>query len=173
MIFTHFRNWTFLSLVFLVPLLFNPWGVDMYEMPKNTVLKLGIGLLGLLWALESLRKKRIKIFLSKRMALVLLFFVVLLGLSWITSERPTMSFWGSYYKQGGVVNMIYYLLLFILSMDFFSAKENRILFLKVLSYSGCVVSIYALAQRIGFDFLPSFVREPQGRLFLAEAVRFF
>lgn len=151
----RFRHWGFLIMVFLIPLLLNPWGVDMYEMPKNTLFKLGTTLLGVLWLVDAVKQKKIRVFYSKKLALVCLLFVLILGLSWMSSLRPSVSFWGSYYKQGGLVNMLYYLLLFFIAADFLSSQTKRTQFLRVLSWSGCLVSVYALVQKLGLDFLPS------------------
>ncbi len=153
------RTWIFLSMVFLIPLVFNPWGVDIYEIPKNTVFKVGVGGLGILWVIEALREKRLRFFFSQKTALCLLFFVLVLVLSWLVSVRPSVSFWGTYYKQGGIVNMLYYLLFFILATDFFSLKGNRLSFLRALTWSGALVSSYALVQKLGVDFLPDSIAD--------------
>jgi O-antigen ligase len=145
------QKYIFLALVFALPLIFNPWGFDMYEIPKNTLLKVAIATLTILHLVEKFRSKRTNICLSQNQLYAILAFLTILALSLIFAIRPNVSFWGTYARQGGVINMLFYVLLFLTSLDFLQKKTHQILTLKTLSFSGLLVSLYALLQWAGLD----------------------
>ncbi len=144
----------YLALFLLIPLIFNPWGFDVYEIPKNVLLKIGVSLLcgGLLFL--SLTQGKVIVPLSRRLRLGLSAIVGTAALALLFSERPEVSFWGSYFRQGGVINLLLYLFLFWLGLYFFRSKEKaavEMLFFKVVALGGVLTSVYAVFQYFGFD----------------------
>lgn len=132
----------------------NPWGVQIYDTTKFAVLGLGLGALSVLTLVDFLWRKRGRVFFSRKIGLGVLALLLVLGLSWWGSLRPWVSFFGSSEKLGGILSLLHYVLLFVLSLEFMVEERARTLFLRALSWSGIVVSAYALLQKCGVDFLP-------------------
>ncbi|EKD63761.1 MAG: hypothetical protein ACD_51C00205G0005 [uncultured bacterium] len=144
----------FFAIIFLLPLVFNKWGFDMYELPKNTFLKIGVGILCIALLLPLFKAKKIAINLSKTQIYAICFFLLVLAMSLIVAIRPNVSFWGSYSRQGGIINMLFYLLLFLASLKILSKKENIIILFKGISAVGVIMSVYAILQKLGYDIFP-------------------
>ena len=141
-------------MVFVLPLLFNPGAYDIFEFPKNLWMKsLTVLMLGGM-VLEYFRGNLKKLHLHSKHSAWITVFVCILMLSLIVSLRPEVSFWGGYVREGGVINMIFYALLFVLGLQVFNHKEHREKFLLVTLYSGVLVAIYALIQQLGIDIFP-------------------
>jgi len=126
----------------------------MYEIPKNTFLKIGVGILCVTLLLPLFKAKKITINLSKEQLYAVGFFLLVLAMSLIVAIRPSVSFWGSYDRQGGVINMLFYLLLFLSSLKILSEKKNIITLFKGISAVGVIMSIYAILQKFGYDIFP-------------------
>lgn len=139
------------AMLFLIPLVFNPLGFDMYGVPKNLILKVGLSLLLILLALSFARHKKIELMFTKNTLKWTLVFLLILALSEAVALRQNVSFWGSYFRQGGIFNMLNYVALFLASLSIFTEKRSREFILKVVIISGVVSAIYAIAQRLGFD----------------------
>ena len=150
-IFQRFQQYIFLATILLIPLVFNPWGFDMYEIPKNTLLKIGILATIIATLIAGWKNKKKTFHITKEQIYAIALFLLILGLSLIISLRPEISFWGSYFRQGGVVNMLFYIALFLLAVNIFKEKKNRQTFLKSLSIVGLIISVYAILQKLGID----------------------
>lgn len=149
------QKYILLATVFVLPLILNPFCYDMYAVPKNTVFKLSIATLGILFLLEKISNKKSHFRLSTKQIQAILVFLSVLALSIIFAIRPEVSFWGAFSRQGGVINMLFYVLLFLLSIQILRKKKDQILLLKTISYSGLLVSIYAIIQQLGLDIFSS------------------
>ncbi|MFA6528918.1 MAG: O-antigen ligase family protein [Candidatus Gracilibacteria bacterium] len=145
------QKYLFYGTIFLLPLIFNKWGFDMYETPKNIILKIGLSLLLLTFLFNDFFSKETKLNISKNQIILVLAFLAILTISTITAIRPQVSFFGSFYRQGGMINMLFYILLFLISLSVFKKKENQLLFLRGLSTVGFAMSIYSILQRLGVD----------------------
>jgi O-antigen ligase len=150
-----FSEVIFFGMVFLLPLIFNPLGYDMYGMPKNVVLKVGVSLMVLAFIWEAFKKKKWVLFWSEGQRRVLAVFLLILAISWAMAIRPHLSFWGGYFRQGGLINMLHYVVLFVLTLQVLRTKRNQKTFMKVLSLSGLLVAIYAIFQKMGIDVFPT------------------
>jgi O-antigen ligase len=149
----------FLGLIFSLPLFFFPWAMDMYEVPKNILLKVGVSLLCVLYLLEEWDQKKFTLYLGKSQAIWVLAFLGILALSYLFAYRPHISFWGDYVRQGGIYNMLNYVLLFLVSLKFLQKKEDRERVFKVTSVVGVVLSMYAVLQSLGVDIFPEQVTD--------------
>lgn len=139
-------------MVFVLPLLFNPFGYDLFEFPKNLWMKsLALIMAGGL-VIEYFRGNLKRFHLSTNHQAWLSVLLGILVLSLIVSIRPEVSFWGGYVRQGGIINMLFYILLFVLGLQVFNDKSQREKFLQVTMVSGVIVAVYALMQQIGVDY---------------------
>lgn len=139
------------AMLFLMPLVFNPLGFDMYGIPKNLILKVGISLLVILVALSIARRKSLEVMLNRNTLKWTLVFLLILALAEATALRQNVSFFGSYFRQGGILNMLNYTALFLVALSLFANKKSREFILKAVIVSGVISAIYAIAQRLGFD----------------------
>lgn len=140
------------AMLFVMPLLFNPLGFDMYGIPKNLILKVGLSLLVILFAISLARCKKIEGMLTKNTLKATLIFLLILALAEAVAIRQNVSFWGSYFRQGGILSMLNYIALFLGCLSIFVEKKARIFILKAVVLSGIVSAVYAIAQHFGFDF---------------------
>jgi len=148
-------SWLFTALlvmVFVLPLLFNPWAYDLFEFPKNLWMKSMALIMAGGLVFEYFRGNLKRFHLSHNHQVWLSIFLGILVLSLIVSSRPEISFWGGYVRQGGVINMLFYGLLFVLGLQVFNDKARREKFLQVTMVSGVIVAVYALLQQIGVDY---------------------
>ncbi|MFA6023924.1 MAG: O-antigen ligase family protein [Candidatus Gracilibacteria bacterium] len=136
----------------------SPWGFDTFETPKNVLFKSALALVFMLWGgAHIFGKTSIGPRLTHKEWLMLAGFLVILGLSMLTSVHPELSFWGSLGRQGGVINYLAYAAIFVVGIQLFGesstrANKNRQLFLKCVLIAGVLMSIIALLQRAGMYF---------------------
>lgn len=139
-------------LIFLFPLIINPWGVSYYEISKLVYLSLFL-LITCIWIfVYFIRKKTIELKFNKYVYLFLGFWIVSLILSTVLSIAPNLSFFGSYSRFQGLFSHLLYILFFILFFHF--AFDDNFLkkTLKFILGLGIIVSLYAFLQRLGIDF---------------------
>lgn len=150
---SNFIQAVFWLTIFLMPLFLDPFGLDVFEVPKNILLKISLSVLVIGYSIALLRGKVMVYKRSFFYGSAAFLFVLLL--SWLNSIVPSISFWGSFYRQGGLINFLYYLLLFWIAFQVFRSNKARLFFLRLVTVSGILVSFYAILQKFGFDFFPS------------------
>lgn len=148
-----------LVIVGLTPLFFNyfyPANIDLYKLAIFKIFTLLL-LFAVVWQFSEF-----KICLSKKPLKSLLPFILLfvfLIISLLFSVDITTSWLGSYNRHEGLVSWLFYglwaiLLVFHLSEGGELEKKNRVYRLMIVSASaGFLVSIYALMQLFGLDFV--------------------
>lgn len=145
------EEWLY-TLIFLIPLIFNPFGNIPYEIPKVAYLIIftciGITLL----VLSILLNK--KYYFNKNVFLVIGLWILSFLLSTIFSISPYESFWGSYVRMGGLFIYIYYFLHFFICLQIFRDVNIRKLFYAIALFCGVLVSIYAIMQYFKIDPIP-------------------
>ncbi len=154
----------YLFTLFCLPLIFNPFGFDMYETPKNIVFGAMASLLAVGTIADLLSSKKPTVYISKKQSLFFLIYLAIITLSLLTSIRPEVSFFGTYFRQGGVLNMLLYAVFFLLGLFYLSeakgtSEKKAESLLKVVLSSGLVVAAYALLQALGFDIYDSSVTD--------------
>lgn len=143
----------------LTPLFFNYFYPTSIDLSKIVIFKILVLLLlfAVVWRLLKLKINIDKNNLKKLFQFGALFIFLIFSL--IFSVDPTNSWFGSYTRQEGLISWLFYglwalLLVIHLSVE---SEEKRLLkinnFLKVTSISGVLVSIYAIFQIIGWDFI--------------------
>lgn len=156
---------SYLGIVFLVPIFFgfvfiteHPF--DFQKMVLFKIFLIGLIFLSLIKYLLAENKKEInKIiweFIKKYWfwpSILLIFYLI--SISW--SINPAISFWGSLDRQFGWISLaLFFLFSFFLSLNllFFENRRKRIkTILLIVSVSATLVSIYAVLQFLGIDFL--------------------
>ncbi|MFZ4648762.1 MAG: O-antigen ligase family protein [Patescibacteria group bacterium] len=88
-----------------------------------------------------------------------LFLLVFLAISLFWSQNPNQSFFGSYYRNDGIVNCFGYFISAILVSFYLTCNgpkniSGRLrIFLTTITLSASLASFYAVCQYFGFDFL--------------------
>ena len=111
---------TWLAIIFLVPLLFNPLSHQACYLNKTLLLQfLAISMLAFWmadWILNRASYKGMKwrdIFNSP-LQLTILIFGLLTILATAVSITPAISFWGSYFRKAGLLTLICWILFFLI-----------------------------------------------------------
>lgn len=143
-----------LTVALLLPLCFNPWGFNVFELPKAALLRLMTGTalvtLALSAATSAVAQERrwrkppawLLPFLGMASALIL---------ATVFSSNRFVSFWGSHARQQGFLTQCAYLVLFLIAVTCLNTgfRLNRLW--SVLVWGSAPVVIYGLLQWVGLD----------------------
>ena len=153
--------WLALSLLILVPLVFDTRLHRIYVIPKLSVLLIGASLLIPLIILGMLRASSqwagsAALFKSKHVLIVGLYSLVAVS-STILSRDPTASLFGHFYNQMGLISRLCFFVCFIALIKGIGLNHTRFkTALWAMFFAGLLVSVYAVCQFFGYDpFLPS------------------
>jgi putative inorganic carbon (HCO3(-)) transporter len=134
-----------------VPLAFNPWGANPFELPKALLLRglvLAMGLAALAGAAGGEARRA-------RLPAALLWPALGCGLaaalSTVASVDPPISLWGSYERQQGLLALAAGLALFLLAGTGLRTRGQVDQLLAVLAWGSLPVAGYALLQAAGLD----------------------
>lgn len=136
-----------ISLLFIQPLLFSPFTLLSFELPKVLLLYL-FSVLTFSVVILNFKMKSLK--------LIHYLFLTLLGwipITAIIGLNFSESFWGSYFRMQGIVSWLCYGLLFFISGKLFSEKHFRKQILWAILISSTFVACLALTQFISLWFL--------------------
>ncbi len=151
---TRLETWLYfglLALVIALPLVMTPYlSADAFDIAKLTALRLiSLGIVGV-WTFRVAIHKECSIRWSK-LDVLLLLFLVLITASTIFSLQPALSVLGKYRRYEGLLTFINYAAIYFLALQSFRSFERIRALSRSLSLVGGVVSIYGLAQFMGFD----------------------
>lgn len=172
-------EFVYLATVFLIPLYFSFFftAYNIFELSKSSLFRILVWLLFFLTVSKILLYPSSKIFNyfrhknflanAKKYYLIPFIFIVGLGFSLIFSSNFALSFYGSYDRQAGYLNFLFYFLWFILLVyniktinnrislnspkDTIRKRINRLLIVVVIS--SFLVALYGILQILGIDFL--------------------
>lgn len=138
-----------LSLSLLSVLVFNPFGSNLFELPKLSFISILLAIILTVLVITSFRKTYFEIRYNKTVCLFFGLWVTSLVVSTIFSEAPLMSFWGTYSRLQGLYSHLIYLSYFLLFLHFFVDEKAQKFFLKFLTGVGVLASIHAILQQFG------------------------
>lgn len=138
--------------VIIVPLAFTTFTYDPFDLIKNVIFRILVSLTLLTfvsWVVFSKSKK------INFHPVIYLLIVFLIGVSISTyfAVEPWLSFWGKYRRYEGWVAFLAYGTFLSLLLQNFGDKRRVELVTKVALWTGAVISLYGIAQYLGFDFL--------------------
>lgn len=139
-------------LIFLVPLILNPWGNVPYEIPKIGFSLVFIGAGIFLFTIKILSGK--KLFYNKKVLTYIGFWLLSLSLSTFFSLNPQESFWGLSDRLQGLLQWIFYIFHFLICFQIFNDKKLKSLFFKIILICGSLVSACAILQFLRLDPFP-------------------
>ena len=99
-----------LAMVLLLPILVNPSGTRFYKIPKVAFLRFTVLLVFTVWLVDRINLGRsitgsVRQLLSRPLVLPALLFALAHVLATVTSVAPHVSFWGSYYRENGTLEI--------------------------------------------------------------------
>jgi tetratricopeptide (TPR) repeat protein len=140
--------------VFLVPLIFLPWTVDVLNFNKQAIFILLVFLSLFCWLLKSLMEEKISIDVSGY-NLSFIIYIAVLGLATLFSAYRYGSFWGwPLSASASFLSSLGFVLLCFLILNLFREKEDVFGILFSLIVSGLFVALFALPQVLGKFWLP-------------------
>lgn len=153
---------TYLSIVFLIPVYFNFFfpSSDPFESSKIMLFRFLVWILLFLsvWKFTLVNNFKKFFVLTLKKYLYAPFIVLLFsGLTLFWSVDPSWSFWGSSFRQISLYNELFFVLWLVLMFWNLTIMKNNKKQLKrlllTISFSSLVVSLYAVLQYFGIDFL--------------------
>ncbi|PIQ77414.1 hypothetical protein COV82_04580 [Candidatus Peregrinibacteria bacterium CG11_big_fil_rev_8_21_14_0_20_46_8] len=140
--------------IFLIPLIYNPWGAaNPYEITKQ-VWMMGIIAAALFCiAILVLMRRQIALPANHIVLAIAGLWILSFTLSTIFSDAPVESFWGTYIRMQGFLSHMYYGIHFLLCLYLFEHKDFQKYFFHTVLAVGVIVAIYAWLQFLGVDVL--------------------
>lgn len=138
-----------LSLAFLASFIINPFGINIFELGKQSYLALFITICIIVFSLNFLKKGKSQIKYNKGIFFIIILWILALFLSSIFGDAPLKSFFGNYIRQGGVLSHLLYISYFFLVINVVN-KKNFQAFLLPIFIIGIILSTHAILQK--FDF---------------------
>lgn len=133
-----------LALIFLGPLVFNPWGSNAFTLSKLTFLHLLTLTLFLVWLAGLAKEEKITLVKSSLFLPILFLFIASLLSTLFSVHQQT--------SLGGLYSLINFILIYFLLINIAGEREARML-ITVSLIVGSVVSLYAIFQRLGLDVI--------------------
>jgi|GEM_PF-2132913 len=143
------RIYHLLSLSLLSVLVFNPYGSNLFELPKLSFITVLLAIILTVLVIASFRKTYFEVRYNKAVYLFFGLWVTSLVVSTVFSEAPLMSFWGTYSRLQGFYSHLIYLSYFLLFLHFLVDEESQKFFLKFLMWIGVFASVHAILQQFG------------------------
>ncbi|MBD3360321.1 hypothetical protein GF366_00805, partial [Candidatus Peregrinibacteria bacterium] len=138
-----------LSLIFLVIFIFNPFGTNIFELPKIHFLATFLSITAISLVIYFLKKGEITFRYNKTVFILLSLWLLSLILSTIFSIAPDLSFWGSYMRMQGLFSHLIYLAFFIIFLNLLKTEKEQKIILKVLVAFASIVAIHAILEQCG------------------------
>ncbi len=147
--------WLLLALV--IPWVFNPWGNNVFELPKAAALQMFALLLmlaGFVYALRSrdnTRPGNRPRWLSRSVLWAAVAMGGVVTLATLSSTSPHDSLWGSYERKQGLLTQWSYLTVFLLTATQLRTRRQGTRLWDVLIWGSAPVVVYSLIQAVGLD----------------------
>ena len=150
-------SWLFLILA--TPLIFNPLGFQVFDLPKIALVRTLTFGAAILWLLPRFSRGPLMCDLRAQISWSdARLWAAVLGLvmaaSTSASIDPTLSFWGSYNRQEGLYTTLAYLLLFTLVASKLRSKGQAERLLLATALGGFPIVTYGILQWLTLDPIP-------------------
>jgi len=156
-------------LIFLTPLIINPWGFSYFELPKVSYFTIFLSLSSLTWLIWTITQKKSTgrtLQWNKNVMIIAGLWLVNLIISTIFSIAPERSLWGSYERVQGLFTLIAYLAHWFLLQQYLTTEKRFEKVLSVIFWVSVVAAAYSLCQKMNIYL---FAGEPnpayRGRVF--------
>jgi O-antigen ligase/Tfp pilus assembly protein PilF len=139
------------ALVFFVPILFWNGAQEKFEIIKLVALQTITLFIAIVFLIKSFEVGKIGIFKNLFYIPVFVYLISCI-ISTIFSISPISSFYGTYRCNQGLVTILTYILFFLIFANVFP-KEKILKISYITILTAFIISIYAILQKVGFDFL--------------------
>lgn len=142
--------WSFVLIIFLVPIIFLNNITLAFELPKSSLFRLLTIIIWICLLIKLHIKKNISLSIpSKFTQISLAGFVITTIIAAIYSISPHLSFFGSYERQQGLLQLFFYIGFFTAILTFFSTNKGKIFpLIKIACYTAALISIISILQKI-------------------------
>ena len=138
-------------IVVLIPALFDSVTYDPFDLIKNVAFRILVGIMCVGVAFWLLGSKTRRVRFHPALYAVILFLVVA-ACATIVSVEPWVSVWGKYRRYEGLVAFTAYALFLFLMIQNFSNRLSIEWVARIALWAGGIISIYGIAQYLGYDF---------------------
>lgn len=148
-------EWSLAVIVFFIPIYF-AWfheNYTVFDLNKSVALHLLLTLGLVSWLLSISFSGRAAGAVRAKVMWLVIAAGGLFTVSALFSLHPDISVWGSYERQQGLYNLLYYLLLFCLIGVVIHTRQQMERLLVALLAGAAIVSLYGALQLVGWDFL--------------------
>ncbi|MCX7698562.1 MAG: O-antigen ligase family protein [Candidatus Goldbacteria bacterium] len=149
------EKWIFYILVFtifIIPLFFNIYSYDQFELPKLTFLRILTLIMLVLWGIKISVQGYLD-FKSTPLDIPMFLWIFLNIICTFTSFAPYLSFRGEYENFAGSLSNINYVILYYIATQNLTDKKQIIVINYSFLLAGLLSGIYAVAQFFGYDFI--------------------
>lgn len=137
--------------IFLVPLLINPWGFQMYGAVKSAWVLLILALF-FAWSLwQVFTAVKIKVKYNKSLIFYLALWFISLCLSSAFAGAPVRSIFGEYLYMQGVLFFVFLFLHFFVCWQLFAKKGSARIFFNLLKIVALIISVHSIGQYFNID----------------------
>jgi O-antigen ligase/tetratricopeptide (TPR) repeat protein len=143
---------TWLAIIFLIPLFFNPQSHNVFAISKASLLQFLVVVMLALWLadwiMNSTNRSRLnwRNIISSPLHLPILIFGLLYILSTAASITPAISFWGSYFRKEGLLTMLCWILFFLIVAQQIRNRAQIFRAIYTLLLSSGIVSVLGILQ---------------------------
>ncbi|MBZ9569608.1 tetratricopeptide repeat protein [Patescibacteria group bacterium] len=142
------------SLVFLLPIFFSPFTLDILDFNKQILLIILVSIALLFWLVKILISDRLELNFSFLNIPVLTFFLIY-GFSAVFSQWRYPSFWGwPLNVSQGFLTLLYFLIFYFLIANIFAKKREIFWLLFLFVISGAIAALFSISQIFGKFPLP-------------------
>jgi len=138
--------------IFIIPLFFNIYSYDQFELPKLTLLRTSTVIMLILWAIKIASQGYIN-YKPTPLDLPMLLWALMNIITTFTSFAPHLSFRGEYENFAGSLSNLNYVVLYYIATQNLNNKKQIIIINYAFLFSGLLSGLYAIAQFFGYDFI--------------------
>ncbi|MCJ7653767.1 MAG: hypothetical protein MUO97_00435, partial [Dehalococcoidia bacterium] len=150
---------TWLAIIFLVPLFFNPQSYQIFAVSKASLLvflvvsMLAFWLADLILSRASYQGLKWQGIFTSPLHLTILVFGLVAILATAASITPAISFWGSYFRKAGLLTLICWILFFLIVAQQIRNRTQLLRAVYTLLLSSGIVSILGILQYLFPDVM--------------------
>ncbi|MFP4466873.1 MAG: O-antigen ligase family protein [Candidatus Goldiibacteriota bacterium] len=138
--------------IFFIPLYLNIQAHDQFELPKLTALRIITAVMLGLWLAKTARTGKFE-YKPTPLDIPLAGWIIMNIVTTFTSPAPHLSLRGEYENFAGSLTNINYAVLYFIASQFIKTKKQVITVNSALLFSGFLVTVYAIFQFFGYDFI--------------------
>jgi len=141
-----------LAVIFLVPLFFNPLSHQAYYLNKALLLQLLVFIMlaltvaGWIYNRSGLQRFSLKRVARYPLRLAIVLFGLLSGLSTIASITPSVSFWGSWNREAGLLTLLCWILFCLILVQNLRRRQQLYRIVYTLLLSSAIVALLGILQ---------------------------